>query len=578
MTLQKSFTLASVFGSGDASGCRATARSVCTLSLVCVVLGAVTASTATAQRLAITKSSSPPQQRKVTFEEMLAGSIVLEFTDYDRGEIDLYQPSTPAEARGTQSCRLTVVNSKVTLAKATLGEPCRTLLAPLWKGEVLKLAVRVTSREPDIVSLRHAVIEYDPPRDYQGPAKATTIELPRDAEDAPDWQKPAIPKPVTLMSNECYVHLDRWRKLTCDSKTRVVTPDPTTANMLAARWHRGGNVELIARVTDAESEDAWRAFQFKLAAREEAKVPAPPTTLEERCKENWSADYSKTKLFYLICVDATMARRGVSTLSCKKQDRTTCRVQDNVFDSGRDFIVVVWTDKGARPHVVLGGIAGKSELYDPSNKGIGQSLVPETEVLHISPFSSRKAGTLKLTVTVPTGGEPIKEELDYTIRASYRAAIRLGLGISWAPWARKVGIRTAANGQRYAAVVSGADDGLVENELVAGYSFFLKKVKQDSLDVSMAIGLRLGVVDIDSGAGWFRSLMVGPELAIGQDFAIGIFGGIRRVDLPDAGYEPGRLLGPDVGSIPTHVGVTPAFGVVLNFTPGFLDSFGKANQ
>lgn len=132
MTIQNLFTPTMVPGSRDASDGRTAARHARTLSILCVLLSAVTASAATGEKLAITTSSPTPQRRQVTFEEVLAGSVVLEFSDYPRGAVELYQPSATAETRAKQSCHLPVAGSAATLAAATPGEPCRTLLAPLW--------------------------------------------------------------------------------------------------------------------------------------------------------------------------------------------------------------------------------------------------------------------------------------------------------------------------------------------------------------------------------------------------------------------------------------------------------------
>jgi hypothetical protein len=296
--------------------------------------------------------------------------------------------------------------------------------------------------------------------------------------------------------------------------------------------------------------------------------------LETRCRGAVSSVDQKAKNFYLICVDAFEKSHDAATLYCAKPNADDCSSQGELLDAGRSFVVVVWTDSNVSAGMELSGTAGFSRAYARSAEKLAFDGVEVVQ--NVEYFSPRKPGPVKLTVTVRvTSQELFTVERKYTIRGSYPLAIRLGLGISWAPWAREVGIRAAADGQRYAAVVSGADDGLVENELVAGISYFLlEEVKEDSLTPTLAIGVRLGVVNIGSDGGWFQSLMVGPELAIGPDLSIGLFGGIRRIDLPDAGHEPGRLVLPGTMEIPTHIGLTPAFGVVLNFTPGFLKFFG----
>ena len=582
-------------------------RHVRALSIVCLLLSTATASTATAEEAAIKISASPPQRHELTFEKVRALSFELTFDGYQQGEIELYKPSATAAARLKQPCRLRVDSAKVSLKSEEGSKACRTLLAPLWRGESLELAVSVVSEAPDAVSTAYALIEYKPPGAYQG--KSTAIEVPPNDKETPNWDEARVPEHVRLTPNKCYVLLDAWHEVGCDSSTGAITIPSDTQDRIAAWWARGGELSLIAKVRDAESNAAWRAFPFLL----KATVPDKPSSLEGRCDQTVSSltkrpesffldpgsgrDQSRqrsslaegTKYFYLICVDASS--NHVVTLSCTKSK--TCSMHGDLVDAGRDFVVGVWTADGVQADVGLSGTAGYSRIYDQSKpETSGPVARDDSSVLKIydqkssldadqpAPqlwhFSPRKPGVSKLTVTVPRSDpeKPIKIERQYTIRGSYRVAIRLGLGISWAPWAREVGIQTAADGQRHAAVVAGAENGLVHNELVAGISYFPWEVKQDSLDLAFAIGLRLGVVSVDSDNGWFRSLMIGPELAIGPDLAIGIFGGIHRNDLPQAGYEPGTLLLPGATEIPTYFGVTPAFGVVLNFTPGSLKFFG----
>jgi hypothetical protein len=313
--------------------------------------------------------------------------------------------------------------------------------------------------------------------------------------------------------------------------------------------------------------------------------------LLNRCRRAARSDLSDED-FYAVCIDAFPDAEGVVTLECHggkdEHGAPPCKRAGDAVRVLRSFVVYVWHPAGTRAKVALAGAPGQaSSVYVPGGmEKLGPAAFaaagPEETPRSVWTFGPRKRGAAALSVTIlspPGEGEPVKEllkvEQTYAVEAFYRAAVRLGIGLSWMPWARRVGRRSTGDGQKHAEVIEGADQGLFSAELVAGASYFFCEMPEHALKVCAAAGIRLGLLGSEGGElKTMRSLMIGPELAIGPDFALGIFGGIQRHDVPAVGFEPGTSLPSSTLAIPTQLGLTPAFGVVVNFTPGFLSGAG----
>jgi len=550
-------------------------------------------SAATPNALTISQTATPPSQKTVSFEEVLQGKIALDFDGSAPGKIELYPLDSMVVDRATNACVLDAPTTHVDIdleAQAKKSEVCQTLLGALQRGSSVEWAVS----QPG--SSAYAIIRFTAPRAYAG--QPSEIVVPRDDKDMPDWSKAEIPGAVALSSNDCYVLIDKWHALRCGKNGRLIEPGSAQAS-IAAAWSQGKASALIMKVRDAESSSgAWRSFPFKLKPKEGPPSPTPltlpkPEGLVARCN-TWAKKGLASEDRYVICVDAYSTGEGVVTLECKakkKDDEAdSCKSVGDVVRVRRNFVVYVWHPQETRAQISLGGDAGfASQVYDRGTelKGIrepGESRGGEEP--SVRSFGPRKPGTANLSVKIFTGfKEDIKEpkkptELfevtqTYKIEAVYRAALRLGIGFSWAPAARRVGVRTSPDGQNYAAVVEGAESGLVSSEIVAGASYFLCDMPENEMKVCGALGLRFGLVGMQgSEVKGLGSLMVGPEVALGKDFSIGLFGGLMRHDTPAAGYEPGKVLSSGTTTIPTQFGVTPGFGLVVNFTPGFLSNVG----
>lgn len=310
----------------------------------------------------------------------------------------------------------------------------------------------------------------------------------------------------------------------------------------------------------------------------------PIGDLETRCL---TGIVSPVADVYYVCADALENSRSLITLECR-EGIASCRPSGDLVRSNRRFVVRVFTDPDLLPQATMNGAVGTSSgIRQPSPQNSPQfTLHPPTNPKRntalnetVRSFGPFKPGTATLAVSALKLGdgapaERVHLDVTFTVQAEYRLAIRLGVGFNWQPFARTVGIESSPNGERYSAVIEGAESGLYKTELVTGVSYFLWPVRDDSLDFSPALGLRLGLLSAGSDVSALTSLTVGGELALGPDFSLGIFAGVARHNTPNSNYQPGRLLSPGVTSIAMHTSATPCVAVVLNFNPGVLKGIG----
>jgi len=529
-----------------------------------------------ADPIAITRQSSPPSRALVELERYFAPAgalyfapIKIDLADYPTGPVDIYPVSASPEARILKGCRLAAASGQVAIPHGAYPSPsCQKLFEKLGTEE-LELAI---SRADSSV---FAIIQLKPLKAFQGGDAA--IEVPLGTDGVPQWAQVKISKQISVKKPDCYIMLDKPVQVTCNVSNQDVAIDQDARAVLFARWARKETVWLIANVLDAEtSSGTWRKFalQPKAPSAPDPDPPDDPGLLEQRCKD--SIIYPAQPDVYYVCVDLTRSGHGIVTLTCGR-DADSCVFVGDVVQVGRKFVVRVWHDEGDREHVSLGGTPGTASMVKDGRTAAGEGIAPKVQVWHFGP---RKPGTAPLSVTVVkpkadgSSTEVGKLEYSYTVEALYRFAIRLGLGFSWRPWARTVGIQASADGQRFAAVLEGEGAGLTQTELVVGLTYLLRDVRQDSLDLALGLGVRLGLLGLGADFKSFTSLSFGPELAIGPDFAIGLFAGFARHDAPNGGFEPGALIPTAITAIPTHNVATPTFMLVMNFTPGFLKSIG----
>lgn len=547
---------------------------------IVVVVSALLAFQAGATPIGVTQQTSPPSKRTLTFEEMVATpgspSFKIAFSDYPSGPIELFDASATVEERLRSACTLNVTGSTVTLSKASLpSEACRELLKPLFNGAAVEIAVS----KPQ--SSIYALLVYTPPESYAGAQKINALKF--QTNGLADWSMVVIPVPVTRTQTRCYVHIDQWHALDCNADGTI---DPGTARAaIEAALSQNQSLELILHVQDAKaSAGAWRSFTLEREAPSPSRgpTPLPLATLTSRCDASVDGLDQTTGALYVICVDAIPEQSGAITRACsfKKDGTHECQTIGDVLHSGRDTIVFVWSAADTISTITFGGAPGfNSPIYSPALK-VARRGAPSQDPSVIRSFGSRKPGTAQLQVISVEANKPTEEvfrmETTYTIEAVYRWALRLGIGATWAPWSREYGVLHGKNNEPYSGVLTGGNSGMVSTGLVAGLTYFCKDIQANSATITLGLGGRVGVVGQSSNSNVrvFDSLMVGPELVIGPDFSVGIFGGVVLDSRPKAGFEVGKVLPAGTNSIQTQPGIAPGFSIALNFTPGFLQNAG----
>lgn len=535
-------------------------------------------------------STGPANTRHVTFEEVVEGAVRLDFANFPAGVLDVYPATASPEDRVKAGCTLTVAASKVTL-RLGASPACDKLLTPLFRGEATKLALSRQDTTPWVHVVFEALADFDGKPTTLGPFRP---DAGVDAgTDAPDWSTATLPAHLEPLGPACYTRLDQWVALDCAN--RHIDAGVHRAAIEAA-WDAQQDLELALQVKDAKAvQGAWRNFPFvaQVAPVVDAGVgesddstTVPP--LPQRCATLAHQLPQAEDDFYAVCVDALPQRQGVAVMHCEKEAGRTCEGAGQVVRTRHAFQVFVWHETSRKLDVQLSGTPGfESLLRDKEEKPSGLKALVGFERPPDGPpptysvsWGPRRSGDATLTVKVSEAGGDQKKlvEVAYAMRVVpwYRMAVRLGVSMNWMPWARTVEPRTDALGQRYVAVTEGEDQGLFGASVVAGFTWFASPIDEDSAQMTLGLGLRLGVLGL-----WgrdvkpFDSVMAGLEWVIGPDFSLGLFGGVARHETPVAGYEPGRPLGPN-DTLKKQFALTPALSVVLNFTPGFLKRMGVA--
>lgn len=539
--------------------------------LSCVFLGATAASAApldvagTPAAGRLTLALPPDPTTGVTIDVTSGGAPIGDGTT-----LEFYAPGATADVRTQQACRVTVTGGAIQLAAPAGNAACAELLASFFDGSLPELALGANG------STTYGLVALDL-LGYQGQSASVTIAT------AGGVTSITISSHVTLdtADSRCFVFLEDWYQGSCarsGSDNKVSFADATVVAALQARLGGGKKATLYARVIDTGAKGVRRRLSFTGGAPGGAPPPAPPDPLHDRCTAAVPAVGSTG---YHVCVDAYPTRQSIVVLECGATN-DTCETAGDLVRTNRSFYVSVWTDDDIVPRISLDGTIGTSSgIYQGPPPAAAGAAPPLATPKTTWTFGPRRAGIAKLVVTGTrldkagtAVGEVARLEYSFTVQDRYRLAIRLGLSLSWQPWARTVGFLSTADGQRYVGITEGGEHGLIRTEVVTGFTYFVTPVQDGSLDLSLGLGLRLGLLSVATEVKPLSSIMGGVELAIGPDLAIGAYAGAARYDKPDAGFEPGRLVPAGVDRIPTHLAVTPSFAIVLNFTPGVTKSLG----
>lgn len=565
---------------------------VLSTSLLGVLAGAPAAEAAPVA-LAITSSTSPPPVAVIPFEAFRSGSVTVDVGDVKSGEVELYDLMIKVGERADKACRLPVKSGRLielsaataAAADASKNTNCRSLLPG-------KLSRKVGVSVPG--STAYGVLSFEVPLAYTHAATAVTVQKTGKPSPQIDWPW-TIPANVRLLKSECYLFAGAWREASCAGGQ--VNPDQNARSAVESSLFAAGgsaaDLVLVAFVIDANADagGVWRSL--KLDVKEAAPKPTkgPDFDLEKTCKAQIAEDMKKLTAVkgghYVICADVQRAAVPVVTTWMKHADGSVERVDDFRLGVNVPVTVYAWHKVSSQPSIEFaGGSEGVSTTtYVPPTKlvqGRGADdkpdapAAPEEVTYTRKDFAPRKGPSTTLTITLKSGAEAaVVVTHGYSMESLYRTAFRVGIGAAWSPWARDVAIRTAADGRRYSAISGGdgAFPGLVNMELIIGYSIFARPIREFHADDTVGFNFGLGVLRAGANVDALSSLRFGVEWAHGLDFSLMLSAGLNRHDQPTEAYKPGLAIPASAGTsgtIEKSFGVTPGFGLVMNLSPAFF--------
>jgi len=316
--------------------------------------------------------------------------------------------------------------------------------------------------------------------------------------------------------------------------------------------------------------------------RGEAKKPEQAQRRAVR-NRNWS---------YLICVNYTdTASPEIKIYPTKKGADIDAVKYGNHLFSGRDVKVRVWHREGIEIKAELDGeTAQLNFIFDGTGDSKVESLKGSTPAAprilrtpheHESPGLKSGHPMLKVTGNIKGVSESkTTYAKQLTVTDVYLGAMRLAAAFSLAPLERKYELRDpfqTDNPGKEITISAGDQYGVMSAELVFGYTVFTMPAFEKERKPIFGWFFGLGLVSgSESGLDALKSVHTGPELAIGHDFGIVLDVSLRRTTALRSGYDVGTAVSESEKY--SRMGITPAFGVLLNLSPRIWDTFKKAGQ
>jgi hypothetical protein len=487
------------------------------------------------------------------------GTIVVATSDIGANAVvDVYPADDPSQA-----CVVDVATANQLVLPTSATAPCGKLVGKLLDGSIAGLAYKVHGKSQ--ISLLHLAV--------------TSVRDP--ATHAELGEKKLDLKAISAKA-DCYLVLPDIVALKGCNNPEV--PDNNSAAFAALKQalKRGDKPFLIANVSDADSvAGTWQRVPITLKKPDETgDQDGAATDFVDRCKAAIKAARGRLDNRYVVCADVYAGRQSLLVSDCDdKADE--CKAGGENVRTNRAFTVFAWTDKGNTPKVTLDGIAGSSSgIYEKPASENNKGTPPTGEKPTVWEFGARKAGQAKLAVIASKskegGGTTEVARIDYpfTVEDVFNILPRLGLGFSYQPSGAVVGITSTNDGQRYSTLTRGP--GTFNLEILAGMSYMLTPIRQNSHDFSAGLGLRVGLASLNGDPKLLTSVMGGLEIGFGVDIAIGLYMGVARNDAPDNNYEVGKLIPPMVNGIPTHMVARQSFALVIDFMPSVSKSMGLA--
>lgn len=233
-------------------------------------------------------------------------------------------------------------------------------------------------------------------------------------------------------------------------------------------------------------------------------------------------------------------------------------------------------DLGGQIGSYVPGTRGKFEV---GHGGFGFDGQASNDVVLMSSsrtFAPRRPGFAPLVVRMTDANRQQVVDpliLEFWVEETYAGAFRVGVaGTFFGGVEQKYSKVTRPNSQQEEIAASGQN--LMDIDLVLGYAPYLDHGGRGATGCEHAPFcfepyFGLGLVNVDGGGGldWLKSVHLGVEWELTNEFAVALTGNVRRVSRLAEGYAPGF---PVDGEIPTEDRYVFGVGLVVNLSPSFL--------
>lgn len=553
------------------------------------------------------------------------GSIELVVAGGRNRAVEIYSKSAVSVVRSQKSCQLRLRKDRATLVAANVTTACRALFEVHGSSKEFVVSFAGST---DYSTFRIVV----PPAHPNSEAKIV-IERPKGSHFLGwPWK---VPKSILVDSEfgKAYYFAGAWQEVQVSGPTIAFSPkDRAFLGTYLAPGSSKTKLRLYTRVIDAihGREPVMRGFDVEVVKKAEPKAPKKPKppALAELCDDALEREpFIATGWFYFVCVDARSdggrsflpravqckspaELAGVPAIVDETETSTSPAAEGDACapaphqDPGllahgnrllvnRRFVVVVFHPKEAtKVDVGMDGYGFSTSTYVPAGlEGIGlestESATASEPTFSTSRFERPPVvgGTRILTVSYKMPGKvkdstvPASMTATYLVEELYDSAWRLGLAASWAPLARKYGVRTGDAGA-YAAVLDG-DGGLqgtAKVELFVGHTWYLEDRREFDRNFHMGFYFGLGVLELGNDAVKpLSSVMVGLDMAVGHDFSVVVGGGMRRYDRLPGDVAVGQAV-PAGTILDTAVGLSPTIAIMINFSPALLKAAGAVSK
>lgn len=575
------------------------------VTLGTLALAATTMSIATtcSDPLELNLDSQRAAQGNIYERELACG---LEFTlPGDSTPLSLASESTLAFEFDDVACELTVTNNVARFDYANASQKCTDLL----KSSALRWRARAGSTWFSIVwnapKTSRYLVEEEGPKIPPLPSKVI-FDQPhhRRHPNSPSWGMPILDQ-LEWKEDRTVAKGDLLAALESHAQ------HDTGLEILVYQRRSDGNQELAKLelqrkpkdtnvATTTTTNSGYPDFESECEAKAKAKERGAVTTpLGEarllRRQRRKAARWKQNEWRYIVCVDATdpASPRVLVRTTKEGADPDAERHGAHLF-AGHFVETLVWSRPDAKVAVVLGGSTGVRRLIAKADEAAeaaksGSSATPR---LWRTTFAGRSGEedfidlTIEQTYEVSENGSTKVVELrdivlPFRVQDVFLGAFRLAATATWAPWDRTwtTRSRSATNPGHEVIIDEGAGSGLAHVEFVAGFSAFWFPVFEHERTVSVATFAGLGVLSGSSNGDLsvITSAHLAPvELVVGRNFGIGLDVSLRRTKRLRDGLDVGSPVteGQDV----TRFGITPTFGIVLNFSPEFTRTIGLARK